>query len=62
MEREKKYVVIKELDHNGQIQNVIMTDGLSQILEFDDKAKALDFAQLMEENSDSGWKYSVREI
>lgn len=62
MEEKKRYVVIKEMDHNGQKLHVIILDGMSEVLEFETEAEALKFAQLLEVNSDSGWSYKVRGI
>ena len=61
--REEKYCIIKELVlPNGNLQNVILLDGGSEVLEFDNYDKAYYMARIFERNSDSGYKYTVRKI
>lgn len=63
MGKEKRYCIIKELIlQNGKIQNVIILDGGSEVLEFSKRHDAEYMAQVFESNSDSGYKYRVREI
>ena len=63
MSKEKRYCIIKELIlSNGKTQNVIILDGGSEVLEFSKRSEAEYFAQVFESNSDSGYKYRVREI
>ena len=45
---------------SGQKTHVLLTDGLSQIWEIKTKAEAERIANLLSENSDSGWQYTVR--
>ena len=44
----------------GKKLNVLMLDGLSVILEIEEKSKAIRFAKMLNENSDSDWVYEVR--
>ena len=60
--KEKKYVIIKEMIQHGKPLKVLMLDGMSEVLEFEDKAKAEEFAKILQINSDSEWSYKVREI
>lgn len=62
MKGEKYYIIKELLLPNGNIQNVILLDGGSEVLEFDDYDKAYYMARLFERNSDSGYKYTVRKI
>ena len=63
MEREKLYCIIKVITlPNGKNANVIILDGSAEVLEFTDKDKAQEMAEIMERNSDSGWEYIVKEI
>ena len=63
MEREKLYCIIKVITLiNGRNANVIILDGSAEVLEFTDKDKAQEMADIMERNSDSGWEYIVKEI
>ena len=55
------YNIIKIMtSEKGKTLNVLMLDGLSSILEIDDRNKAIKFAKMLNENSDSNWKYEVR--
>ena len=62
MARELRYCIIKKMTIAGKELNIIMLDGGSQVLEFDDKTEALELAELLEINSDSGWQYTVKDI
>jgi hypothetical protein len=44
----------------GKTTHVLLNDGLSQILEYKNIKKAMKMAQVLNENSDSGWIYEVR--
>ena len=44
----------------GQKTHVLLTDGLSQIWEIKSKKEAEKIANMLTENSDSGWEYTVR--
>tara|TARA_R100001594_G_scaffold33980_1_gene62767 strand:- start:482 stop:685 length:204 start_codon:yes stop_codon:yes gene_type:complete len=55
------YNILKIMtSEKGKTLNVLMLDGLSSILEIDDRNKAIKFAKMLNENSDSNWKYEVR--
>jgi archaellum biogenesis ATPase FlaH len=55
------YNILKIMTNDkGKKLNVLMLDGLSSILEIDDKNKAIKFAKMLNENSDSNWAYEVR--
>ena len=55
------YNILKKMTNDkGKQLNVLMLDGLSSILEIDDKSKAIRFAKMLNENSDSNWEYEVR--
>jgi hypothetical protein len=57
---ENVYVIRKIMtDRKGKIVNVLLTNGHSEIMEFNKKNKAEEMAALLNENSDSGWSYVV---
>jgi hypothetical protein len=59
----KMYCVIKELVlDNGVIQNVVLVNSLSEIIEFETYDEAKNLAEIFEKNSDSKLKYTVKEI
>ena len=47
--------------NTGKTINVLMLDGLSSILEIKGLDQALKMAKIFNQNTDSGWKYEVRE-
>ena len=47
-------------DKEGKPIHILLTDGLSQILELKNEKKAIKMVKLFNENSDSGWKYALR--
>jgi len=47
-------------DGKGKTLNVLMLDGLASILEIETKTRAVKFAKMLNENSDSNWTYEVR--
>lgn len=49
-------------DKKGKVINVLMTNGHSEIMEFTEKEKAEEMTALLNENSDSGWLYTVISI
>lgn len=54
------YVIRKIMtDVGGRKINVLLTDGHSEVLEFDNLNEAEKLTLVMNENSDSGWFYSV---
>ena len=40
--------------------HILLTDGLSQILEIKSEEQAIKMVKMFNENSDSGWEYKVR--
>lgn len=58
----KRYCIIKLMEYNGKELPVIVLDTMAEVLEFTDKEEAHNMADIMETNSDSGWKYVVKEI
>jgi alkaline phosphatase len=57
---ENVYVIRKIMtDKKGRVINVLLTNGHSEIMEFNKKNKAEEMAALLNENSDSGWSYVV---
>ncbi len=57
---ENVYVIRKIMtDKKGRKVNVLITNGHSEIMEFDSKESAEEMAALFNENSDSGWDYVV---
>ena len=51
---------MKKLD--GKSMFVLLTDGLSQIMEIDEKSKAINFINVLNENSDNGCVYKLKEV
>jgi hypothetical protein len=58
------YVIIKTIrDEVKQVDlPVIMLDSQSEILEFETEEEAVNLAEVMNANTDSGHKYSVKKI
>lgn len=57
---EEVYVIRKVMtDKYGKKINVLITDGHSEVLEFDNLNEAEKIALVLNENSDSGWLYFV---
>jgi hypothetical protein len=57
------YIIIKEIEsRTGTKLPVIMLNGQAEILEFEKEAEALSFADIMNTNTDSGHKYSVKKV
>jgi hypothetical protein len=58
------YVIIKTIrDEVKQVDlPVIMLDSQSEILEFETEEEAVNLSELMNANTDSGHKYSVKKI
>ena len=55
------YNIVKIIkDTTGKSVHVLLTDGLSQILEVKNEKKAIKMVKIFNENSDSGWKYELR--
>ena len=54
------YVIRKLMtDRYGKKINVLLTDGHSEVLEFNNLKEAEKMTLVLNENSDSGWFYSV---
>jgi prepilin-type processing-associated H-X9-DG protein len=54
------YVIRKLMtDRYGKKINVLLTDGHSEVLEFNNLKEAEKITLVLNENSDSGWFYSV---
>jgi hypothetical protein len=57
------WLIIKQYKNpNGVILPVLMLNGLGEVLEFKTESEALEFANIMQTNTDSGWVYSVRKV
>ena len=54
------YNIIKIMTNNGRKVHVLLTDGISQILEINKQEEAEKMVKLLNENSDSGWTYETR--
>tara|TARA_R110002012_G_scaffold12333_3_gene55010 strand:+ start:703 stop:915 length:213 start_codon:yes stop_codon:yes gene_type:complete len=55
------YNIVKIIEgKNGKPVHILLTDGLSQILELKSEKKAKEMVKLFNENSDSGWVYELR--
>jgi len=55
------YNILKVMTQpNGKRTHVLLTDGLSQILEIKTKDEAVNMVRIFNENSDSGWVYELR--
>ena len=60
-----KYLINKKMtNEHGKKINVLLVDGLSEILEFSEKDKgaAEELVTVMNANTDSGWTYELMEI
>ena len=57
------WLIIKEYkNRNGVVLPVLMLNGLGEVLEFKTELEALEFANIMQTNTDSGWVYSVKKV
>jgi hypothetical protein len=57
------WLIIKEYkNNNGVVLPVLMLNGLGEVLEFKTELEALEFANIMQTNTDSGWNYSVKKV
>jgi len=57
------WLIIKEYkNNNGLVLPVLMLNGLGEVLEFKTELEALEFANIMQTNTDSGWNYSVKKV
>lgn len=48
-------------NETGKPVFVLLTNGLSEIWETNDEEEAIKLAEMLSENSDSGWEYTVRQ-
>ena len=59
----KSYCIIKKIiQANGKTLNVVLLDSNHEVLEFEGIEEAQNWADILTENSDSGWEYIVKEI
>ena len=56
------YNIVKEMTDKttGKQNYILLTDGLSQIWEIKEEKEAKRIANMLTENSDSGWSYKIR--
>ena len=57
-----KKKVVNQCGDNGKVEHVIMTDGSSEIWEFDSKKKVVDIVKVLNANTDNGCEYRVWQI
>ena len=57
------FSIVKTMTNNetGKPVFVLLTNGLSEIWETSNEEEAIKLANMLTENSDSGWEYTVRE-
>ena len=53
--------IVKTIIQNNKKIHVLLTNGVSEIMEIDTRKIAENMCKIFTENSDSGWKYDVRE-
>ena len=59
----KSFCIIKKIvQANGKTLNVVLLDSNHEVLEFEGNEEAQNWANILTENSDSGWEYIVKEI
>jgi hypothetical protein len=56
------YIIVKNITTDKGSLPVLILDGHSEILEFDNLEKAEETRQMLQENSDSGHLYTIRVI
>ena len=56
------YIIVKNITTENSILPVLILDGHSEVLEFDNLEKAEETRQMLQENSDSGHIYTIRTI
>lgn len=58
------YLIVKKMKDpdTGKTLFTILNNGLSEIMEIKEKKKAKKLIKVLNENSDSGWDYQLREI
>ena len=64
MKHEKSFCIIKRMTHQNSNRplNVVLIDSNNEVLEFDTREEAENWAKILTQNSDSGWEYIVKEI
>jgi len=57
------FSIVKTMTNNetGKPVFVLLTNGLSEIWETNNEEEAIKLAEMLSENSDSGWEYTVRQ-
>jgi hypothetical protein len=60
----KTQYAIKKImvDNTGKKTHVLLTDGMSEVMEIPHKNIAEKMVEVLNENSDSGWTYELIEI
>jgi hypothetical protein len=53
--------IVKTIIQDNKKLHVLLTNGVSEIMEIDTRETAENMCKIFTENSDSGWKYTVRE-
>ena len=53
--------IVKTIIQDNKKLHVLLTNGVSEIMEIDTREIAENMCKIFTENSDSGWKYNVRE-
>jgi len=48
--------------NNNRPLNVVLIDSSNEVLEFNTREEAENWAKILTQNSDSGWEYIVKEI
>jgi hypothetical protein len=58
------YLIVKKMQDtsSGKTLFTILNDGLSEIMEIENKEKAENLVQIFNQNSDSGWTYEIKEV
>lgn len=58
------YLIIKKMTDTitGKINFTVLNNGLSEIMEIENKEKAENLVQIFNQNSDSGWIYEIKEV
>lgn len=56
------YIIVKNIKTDKGTLPVVILNGQSEILEFDNLEKAEETRKMLQENSDSGHSYTIRTI
>ncbi len=64
MKHEKSFCIIKRMTQQNSTRplNVVLIDSNNEVLEFNTREEAENWAKILTQNSDSGWEYIVKEI